>query len=52
MRRYVAERRPRIRVEAGRGPVEAFISQTHRAGAGAEGDFGDVTVWIGGSRPT
>ncbi|MFD3684150.1 hypothetical protein ACFWTE_04920 [Nocardiopsis sp. NPDC058631] len=33
VRRYVAERRPQIRIEAGRGPVEAFITQTHLPGA-------------------
>ncbi|GAA4242915.1 IS21 family transposase [Actinomadura meridiana] len=52
VRRYVAERRPQIRVEAGRGPVEAFISQTHRPGAEAEVDFGDVTVRIRGQQVT
>ncbi len=52
VRRYVAERRPQIRVEAGRGPVEAFISQTHLPGAEAEVDFGDVTVRIGGQQVT
>jgi transposase len=52
VRRYVAERRPQIRVEAGRGPVEAFISQTHRPGAEAEVDFGDVTIRIGGQQVT
>ncbi|MFF4779042.1 hypothetical protein ACFY05_40090 [Microtetraspora fusca] len=50
--RYVAERRPQIRVEAGRGPVEAYIPQTHRPGAEAEVDFGDVTVRIGGQQVT
>ena len=35
VRRYVAERRPQIRIEAGRGQVEAFISQTHLPGAEA-----------------
>lgn len=52
VRRYVAERRPQVRVEASRGPVEAFISQTHRPGAEAEVDFGDVTVRIGGQQVT
>ncbi|WP_222870250.1 IS21 family transposase [Actinomadura decatromicini] len=52
VRRYVAERRPQIRVEAGRGSVEAFISQTHRPGAEAELDFGDVTVRIRGQQVT
>jgi transposase len=52
VRRYVAERRPQIRVEAGRAPVEAFISQTHKPGAEAEVDFGDVTVRIAGQQVT
>ncbi|WP_131736469.1 IS21 family transposase [Actinomadura roseirufa] len=52
VRRYVAERRPQIRVEAGRAPVEAFISQTHRPGAEAEVDFGDVTVRLAGQQVT
>lgn len=50
VRRYVAERRPQIRVEAGRGPVEAFIAQSHRPGAEAEVDFGDVTVRLAGEQ--
>lgn len=29
VRAYVAERRPQIRAEAGRGPVEVFIPQSH-----------------------
>ncbi|MGJ6969820.1 hypothetical protein ACSDR0_48910 [Streptosporangium sp. G11] len=52
VRRYVAERRPQIRVEAGRGPVEAFIPQSHRPGAEAEVDFGDVTVRLAGEQVT
>jgi transposase len=52
VRRYVAERRPQVRGEAGRAPVEAFISQTHKPGAEAEVDFGDVTVRIGGQQVT
>ncbi|MEV6818448.1 IS21 family transposase [Nocardiopsis dassonvillei] len=50
VRRYVSERRPQIRIEAGRGPVEAFITQTHRPGAEAEVDFGDVTVRLNGEQ--
>jgi len=46
--RYVSVRRPEIRVEAGRGPMEAFIPQTHRAGAEAEVDFGDVAIRLRG----
>lgn len=52
VRAYVAERRPQIRVEAGRGPVEAFVPQTHQPGAEAEVDFGDVTVRLGGELVT
>ncbi|RCV55009.1 hypothetical protein [Marinitenerispora sediminis] len=52
VRRSVVDRRPQIRVEAGRGPVEVFISQTHRPGAEAEGDFGDVTARLNGEQVT
>src|SRR3954466_14175727 len=52
VRAYVAERRPQIKVEAGRGPVNAFIPQTHRPGAEAEVDFGDVTVRLAGELVT
>ncbi|WP_433479555.1 IS21 family transposase [Spirillospora sp. CA-142024] len=45
---YVAARRPGIRQEAGRGPAEVPISQTHRPGAEAEVDFGDVYVELAG----
>jgi hypothetical protein len=45
---YVAARRPQIRVETGRGPAEVFVPQTHRPGAEAEVDFGDVWVALGG----
>lgn len=34
VRGYVARRGPEIRVEAGRGPVEAFVPQSHRPGGG------------------
>lgn len=36
VRAYVAVRRPQIRIEAGRGPLNAFIPQTHMPGAEAE----------------
>ncbi|MFC7593429.1 IS21 family transposase [Nonomuraea antimicrobica] len=50
VRAYVAQRRPEIRIEAGLGPVEAFITQSHRPGveAEAEVDFGDVTIRLAG----
>ncbi|MFE2019130.1 IS21 family transposase [Streptomyces sp. NPDC059499] len=44
VRGYVATRREEIRIEARRGVVEAFVPQTHKPGAEAEVDFGDVTV--------
>ncbi|GAA2425445.1 hypothetical protein GCM10010421_10220 [Streptomyces glaucus] len=44
VRGCVADRREEIRVRAGRGVVEAFVPQTHKPGAEAEVDFGDVTV--------
>jgi transposase len=47
VRAYVAERRPEIRVEAGRGPPQVFIPQSHRPGQEAEVDFGDVQVLAG-----
>jgi transposase len=52
VRAYVADRRPQIKVEAGRGPVNAFIPQTHRPGAEAEVDFGDVKVRLVGELVT
>ena len=52
LRRYVVERRPQIRVEAGRGPTEVFIPQSHRPGAEAEVDFGDVAVRLAGELVT
>lgn len=45
---YIAVRRPQIRIEAGRGPVEVFVPQTHRPGVEAEVDFGDVWVTLAG----
>ncbi|CAM5740371.1 hypothetical protein SALBM311S_02691 [Streptomyces alboniger] len=50
VRAYVATRRPQIRIEAGRGPLNAFIPQTHMPGAEAEVDFGDVTIRLGGEQ--
>nr|WP_329408000.1 hypothetical protein [Nocardia vinacea] len=48
VRDYVAERKPQIRIEAGRGPANVFIPQTHRPGEEAEVDFGDVTIRLCG----
>lgn len=48
VRGYVAQRRPEIRVAAGRGPVEVFVPQSHRPGVDAEVDFGDVMVRVRG----
>ena len=48
VRAYVAERRRQIRIEAGRGPAEGFVPQTHQPGAEAEVDFGDVTIRLAG----
>jgi transposase len=48
VRAYVGERKPQIRAEAGRGPAEVFIPQTHRPGDEAEVDFGDVVVRLAG----
>lgn len=52
VRGYVATRRGEIRIEAGRGAVEAFVPQTHKPGAEAEVDFGDVTVRFAGELVT
>lgn len=52
VRAYVATRRPEIRIEAGRGPIEVFMPQTHRPGAEAEVDFGDVVVRLRGEQVT
>ncbi|MFH7340617.1 IS21 family transposase [Streptomyces sp. KHY 26] len=52
VRGYVADRREEIRVQAGRGVVEAFVPQTHKPGAEAEVDFGDVTVRLAGELVT
>lgn len=50
VRAYVAERRPQIRLEAGRGPSQAFVSQSHRPGVEAEVDFGEVTIRLAGEQ--
>jgi hypothetical protein len=52
VRAYVADRKPQIRVEAGRGPVNVFIPQTHLPGAEAEVDFGEVTINLRGEPVT
>lgn len=52
VRAYVAVRRPEVWAEAGRGPVEVFIPQSHRPGAEAEADFGEVTVRLRGKLVT
>lgn len=48
VRRYVAERRAQIRIEAGRGPEASFVPQSYRPGLEAEVDFGDVAVRLAG----
>jgi transposase len=50
VRAYVADRRPRVRAEAGRGPAEVFLPQSHRPGAEAEVDFGEVAVRLAGEQ--
>jgi transposase len=52
VRAYVAVRRPEIRVEAGRGPVNVFVPQSHRPGVEAEVDFGEVVVRLRGQQVT
>lgn len=51
VRAYVAERKPQVRVEAGRGAAEVFVPQTHRPGDEAEVDFGEVVVRLAGLTP-
>lgn len=48
VRGYVAVRRKEVRWEAGRGPDEVFIPQSHLAGDEAEVDFGDVHIVLAG----
>ena len=52
VRTYVADRKPRIRAEAGRGPIKVFFPQTHRPGAEAEVDFGEVVINLRGEPVT
>ncbi|MGE7388192.1 IS21 family transposase [Streptomyces sp. NPDC004126] len=52
VRGYVAARREEIRLGAGKGVVDAFVPQTHKPGAEAEVDFGDVTVKLAGELVT
>jgi transposase len=52
VRAYVAGRRQQIRVEAGRGPAEVFVRQSHRPGDEAEVDFGEVVVRLAGEPVT
>ncbi|WP_232234415.1 hypothetical protein [Actinoplanes sp. N902-109] len=52
VRTYVADRKPTIRSEAGRGPVKVFFPQTHRPGAEAEVDFGEVAINLRGESVT
>lgn len=44
VRRYVRDRKPQIRIEAGRGPIEVFVPQSHQPGREAEVDFGEFVV--------
>jgi len=50
VRTYVKRRGPEIRIEAGRGPSEVFVPQSHRPGMEAEVDFGDVAVRLAGEQ--
>ena len=50
VRAYVAERKPQIRVEVGRGPAEVFVPQSHRPGDEAEVDLGEVVIRLELSR--
>lgn len=52
VRRYVATRRPEIRIEQGRAPVEAYVPQTHLPGREAEVDFGEVGIILAGQHVT
>ncbi|WP_224287832.1 hypothetical protein [Streptomyces olivaceus] len=52
VRRYVADRKPQIAVEAGKAFIEAFVPQTHPPGIEAEVDFGDVAVRLAGELVT
>jgi transposase len=50
VRAYVAERKPQVRAEAGRGPAEVFVQQSHKPGDEAEVDFGEVMVMLAGEQ--
>lgn len=52
VRTYVAARKPKIRAEMGRGPVNVFFPQVHQPGAEAEVDFGEVVVRLRGEPVT
>ncbi|GAA1596372.1 hypothetical protein [Actinoplanes couchii] len=52
VRRYVADRKPKIRAEAGHGPDDVFFPQTHRPGVEAEVDFGEVVINLRGEPVT
>ncbi|MEV6426234.1 hypothetical protein [Nocardia sp. NPDC051463] len=52
VRDCVAMRRRESRIEAGRGPAEAFIRQTRRPAAEGEVDFGEVGVRLRGELVT
>ncbi|MER7006274.1 hypothetical protein ABT297_24960 [Dactylosporangium sp. NPDC000555] len=52
VRAYVADRKPKIRAEAGRGPVDVCVPQTHRPGVEAQVDFGEVAVNLRGEQVT
>lgn len=52
VRAYVAGRREEIRLQAGKRVVDAFVPQTHKPGAEAEVDFGDVTGKLAGELVT
>ncbi|WP_246595750.1 IS21 family transposase [Actinoplanes auranticolor] len=52
LRTYVADRKPKIRAEVGRVPVKVFFPQTHRPGAEAEVDFGEVAINLRGEQVT
>jgi transposase len=52
VRSYVADRKPKIRAEAGRGPIEVFLPQSHRPGEEAEVDFGEVVINLRGTPVT
>ncbi|MBB5075937.1 transposase [Nonomuraea endophytica] len=51
VRAYVAQRRSEIWTESGRGPSKAFVPQSHRPGAEAEVDFGEVTIRLADREP-